>query len=119
LSDKIHCFTKCCQNISRRLERHGPSCSEVGARQHKAAHRDKTAPAFIIIISHITSTMTITFESIQRAADGLKASLPNDFVPKIGIIGGSGLSALEKAIEGDRHEISYEQIDGFPVSTGQ
>jgi purine-nucleoside phosphorylase len=63
--------------------------------------------------------MTITFESIQRAADGLKASLPTDFVPKIGIIGGSGLSALEKAIEGDRHEISYEQIDGFPVSTGQ
>jgi purine-nucleoside phosphorylase len=49
----------------------------------------------------------------------LKASLPTDFVPKIGIIGGSGLSALEKAIEGERHEISYEQIHGFPVSTGQ
>jgi purine-nucleoside phosphorylase len=63
--------------------------------------------------------MAITFESIQQAVDGLKASLPADFVPKIGIIGGSGLSALERAIEGDRHEISYERIHGFPISTGQ
>jgi hypothetical protein len=108
-------------NISHRRECHGPSSSEVvqGARHEAANTKDKGLPAFIIIISHITFSMAITFESIQRAVNGLKASLPVDFVPKIGIIGGSGLSALEKAIEGDRHEISYEQIHGFPVSTGQ
>jgi hypothetical protein len=110
--------TKCSDSpsavkISARLC-HGPPSSEV-----VQGCKHKKFPAFIIIISHITSSMAITFESIQRAVDGLKASLPVDFVPKIGIIGGSGLSALEKAIEGDRHEISYEQIHGFPVSTGQ
>jgi purine-nucleoside phosphorylase len=63
--------------------------------------------------------MAITIESIRDAADGLKALLPADFKPEIGIIGGSGLSALEEAVEEPRWEVPYGKIKGFPVSTGK
>jgi purine-nucleoside phosphorylase len=62
--------------------------------------------------------MAVTIESIREAADGLKAILPEDFKPEIGIIGGSGLSALEHAVEEPRWEVPYGKIKGFPVSTG-
>jgi purine-nucleoside phosphorylase len=63
--------------------------------------------------------MAFTIESIREAADGLKAILPEDFRPEIGIIGGSGLSALEDAVEGPRWDVPYGKIKGFPVSTGK
>jgi purine-nucleoside phosphorylase len=63
--------------------------------------------------------MAITIESIQEAADGLKAILPEDFRPEIGIIGGSGLSALEHAVDEPKWEVPYGKIKGFPVSTGK
>jgi hypothetical protein len=63
--------------------------------------------------------MAITIESIREAADSLKALLPADFRPEIGIIGGSGLSALEDAVEEPRWEVPYGKIKGFPVSTGK
>jgi hypothetical protein len=78
----------------------------------KKDHR--RAPKYIIIF-----TMAVTFDSIKQAVGGLKALLPEGFVPQFGIIGGSGLSALETAIEGPRTEVPYEQIQGFPISTGQ
>lgn len=61
--------------------------------------------------------MAITIESIRDAVGGLKALLPEDFRPEIGIIGGSGLSALEEAVEEPRWEVPYGKIKGFPVST--
>jgi len=63
--------------------------------------------------------MECSYESIKQAVVGLKAVLPAGFVPQFGIIGGSGLSVLEKAIGGQRHEIPYDQIKGFPISTGR
>ena len=51
--------------------------------------------------------MAITIESIRDAADGLKALLPADFRPEIGIIGGSGLAALKEAVEEPRWEVPY------------
>jgi len=58
-------------------------------------------------------------ESITEAVEGLQAVLPKDFIPYVGIISGSGLSALEAAIEEPRQEVPYEGIKGFPVSTGE
>jgi purine-nucleoside phosphorylase len=63
--------------------------------------------------------MAITIESIRDAVGGLKALLPEDFRPEIGIIGGSGLSALEEAVEEPRWDVPYGKIKGFPVSTGK
>lgn len=63
--------------------------------------------------------MGFSYESVKEAVDGLKAILPAGFVPQFGIIGGSGLSALEKAIEGPRQEVPYGQVKGFPISTGK
>ena len=62
--------------------------------------------------------MAVTFEDVKQAADALTALLPEGFVPQFGIIGGSGLSALEQAIAGPRTEVPYGQIQGFPISTG-
>ncbi|KAE9374883.1 purine nucleoside phosphorylase I, inosine and guanosine-specific [Stipitochalara longipes BDJ] len=61
--------------------------------------------------------MAITIESIKEAVEGLKSLLPVDFKPEIGIIGGSGLSALEDAVLEPRWEVPYGKIKGFPVST--
>jgi purine nucleoside phosphorylase len=67
--------------------------------------------------------MSNTFEAIRDAADGLKSFLPKGFEPYIGIICGSGLSGIAEAIEaidgGVRDEISYSEIKGFPISTGE
>ncbi len=63
--------------------------------------------------------MAITVESIREAADGLISFLPADFRPEMGIIGGSGLSALEDAVEEPRWEVPYCKIKGFPISTGK
>lgn len=61
--------------------------------------------------------MATTIESIREAVAGLKNLLPADFKPEIGIIGGSGLSALEDAVEQPKWEVPYGKIKGFPVST--
>jgi len=62
--------------------------------------------------------MAITMENIQAAVEGLKSLLPASFKPSIGIIGGSGLAALEEAVLEPRWEVPYGKIQGFPVSTG-
>lgn len=63
--------------------------------------------------------MAITIEGIKEAAAGLQSLLPKDFKPEIGIIGGSGLSALEDAVREPRWEVPYRKIQGFPVSTSK
>jgi hypothetical protein len=63
--------------------------------------------------------MAITMQSIKEAVEVLKSLLPADFKPEIGIIGGSGLSALEDAVMEPRWEVPYGKIKGFPVSTGK
>ena len=57
-------------------------------------------------------------EAIQKAADRLKALLPEDWKPEIGIVGGSGLAKLEEAVLEPRWEVGYGEVEGFPVSTG-
>jgi len=61
----------------------------------------------------------VTYQSITEAVASLKALLPDGFKPAFGIIGGSGLSALEQAIQEPRTEVSYGLVKGFPVSTGR
>lgn len=63
--------------------------------------------------------MAITLKDITQAVDKLRSLLPEGFTPKVGIIGGSGLSALHEAIQEPRTEVSYAEIQGFPVSTGE
>lgn len=68
--------------------------------------------------------MDITYESIQEAASALRKFLPEGFAPQVGIICGSGLSAIADAVspivvDGVRDEISYRDIKGFPVSGGK
>lgn len=58
-------------------------------------------------------------DQIREAVEHLKSVIPDGLIPEIGIIGGSGLAALESAIKGERCKVSYEQIKGFPVSTGK
>jgi purine nucleoside phosphorylase len=62
--------------------------------------------------------MAVTVAQIETAYEKLITLIPKGFRPKVAIIGGSGLAALEKAIEGERMEVGYEKIPGFPVSTG-
>lgn len=62
--------------------------------------------------------MAITLAQIEKAHETLITFIPKGFRPRVAIIGGSGLAALEKAIEGERTEVGYEKIPGFPVSTG-
>ena len=61
---------------------------------------------------------SVSYQDITEAVVSLKALLPQGFTPAFGIIGGSGLSALEQAIQEPRVEVSYGLIKGFPVSTG-
>jgi purine nucleoside phosphorylase len=60
-----------------------------------------------------------SFENFSEAAEGLKKLLPEVFTPEIGIICGSGLSGLQQAVTGPRIEVPYNEIKGFPVSTGE
>jgi purine nucleoside phosphorylase len=59
------------------------------------------------------------YESFVEAAEVLRKRLPEDFVPKIAIICGSGLSGVQEAVTGPRVEVPYSEIKGFPVSTGK
>lgn len=62
--------------------------------------------------------MAVSFPDVTQAVDKLRTFLPDGFTPTIGIIGGSGLSALHEAVKEPRVEVSYADIKGFPVSTG-
>lgn len=57
--------------------------------------------------------------SLETAAV-IRKELPESLqYPKIAIVCGSGLGGLADTIESQpRHEISYGNIPGFPVSTG-
>ena len=52
----------------------------------------------------------------QKAAEYIKAQLPKDQIPKIGLILGSGLGVLADYIENPIY-ISYKDIPGFPQTT--
>ena len=66
-------------------------------------------------------TSNKTFQCYRNAAAFLKAQLEtqneNAPMPLIGIVCGSGLSGLSKALT-DTVTIKYSQIPGFPSSTG-
>lgn len=55
------------------------------------------------------------FEQIKKTADFLQSET-NNFKPEVGIILGTGLGGLVSDIEIE-HEIGYENIPAFPVST--
>jgi purine-nucleoside phosphorylase len=54
------------------------------------------------------------FERVEAAADVVRARI--GVAPELGLILGTGLGALERAIHVE-HTISYEEIPGFPLST--
>lgn len=58
--------------------------------------------------------MSEIYEKLQKSLDSIRKV--TDFVPEIGITLGSGLGGLSEKIE-KVCEISYKDIDGFPVST--
>lgn len=55
------------------------------------------------------------FNKIKESADFIKKAT-NDFSPEIGVILGTGLGGLVKEIE-IQHELNYEDLPSFPVST--
>ncbi|ORX79027.1 inosine guanosine and [Basidiobolus meristosporus CBS 931.73] len=59
---------------------------------------------------------TYTDNDIYLAADFLKANVPAELYPKVGVICGSGLGGLAGSLE-NTVEFKYEEIPGFPVST--
>lgn len=59
------------------------------------------------------------YEDFVESAEAIKKLLPADFVPEIGVICGSGLSGIQQAVTGPRVEVPYNEIKGFPVSTGR
>ena len=61
--------------------------------------------------------MMITEAQIITAADFVRAKLPGAFVPRIGIVCGSGLGGLGAEVQ-NAVTISYQDIPEFPVSTG-
>ena len=58
--------------------------------------------------------MSEVFEKLKKSLDSIRKV--TDFVPEIGITLGSGLGGLSEKIE-KVCEISYKDIEGFPVST--
>lgn len=60
-----------------------------------------------------------SYENFVESAEAIKKLLPADFVPEIGVICGSGLSGIQQAVTGPRVEVPYNEIKGFPVSTGR
>ena len=65
-----------------------------------------------LLFCHLSS---VTFEEIQQIADHILAKVKCR--PKLGIICGSGLGKLADMVE-DKEVIPYNEIPGFPVSTG-
>ena len=55
-------------------------------------------------------------KKVQICSDALKALLPQDFSPKVGLVLGTGLGNLVKSLEESSH-ISYEKLPDFPRST--
>lgn len=68
------------------------------------------------------ATTSVTLDVIEQVVDYVEGILPRGFIPKIGIIGGSGLSGLNEAFHGDKYEISYaeikEAVKEFPITNG-
>lgn len=60
--------------------------------------------------------MSFEFEAVQQAVTVVRAHLPENFVPKLGIVLGSGLGELGEHIE-QVANIPYKDIPGFHVST--
>jgi purine-nucleoside phosphorylase len=55
-------------------------------------------------------------EKVQNCADTLKSLLPQGFIPKVGIVLGTGLGGTADLLEGPV-TVPYEKIPGFPRST--
>jgi len=58
--------------------------------------------------------MNLVYEKVEKCFEVLKSK--TDFVPQVGIILGSGLGDFANHIRVEA-EVSYSDIDGFPVST--
>ncbi len=57
-------------------------------------------------------------DEIQEVIFAIRSK--TSFVPKLGIICGSGLGGLADQLDGDTKKvISYKDIDGFPECTGE
>ena len=100
------------QNISR------PRASLTRLTKH-TPHQASPPLSFTTQRTTIVYIMHYKFKDFQEAAEGLKKLLPEDFIPEVGIICGSGLSGLQEAVTGLRIEVPYSDIKGFPISTGQ
>ncbi len=55
-------------------------------------------------------------KKVQICSDTLKSLLPQGFLPKVGLVLGTGLGSLAKSLEESVH-ISYEKLPEFPRST--
>ncbi|MCA1989905.1 MAG: purine-nucleoside phosphorylase, partial [Desulfarculus sp.] len=55
---------------------------------------------------------------VQGAAQAIRGRLPKDFVPRVGLTLGTGLSGLAEAIA-PLARIPYAEIPGLPLSTVQ
>ena len=58
----------------------------------------------------------MSFDDVQQAVDVIRRQLPADFIPKLGIILGSGLGQLADDVE-KVAVIPYYDIPGFHMST--
>ncbi len=72
---------------------------------------DKTWPLDALTLS----------KAIANATTILQKALPSDWqgYPIFGVVGGSGLNALEEAFDTKVLEVPYNEIEGFPVSKGE
>ena len=58
----------------------------------------------------------MTWDAINSAADTIRARLPEDLRPSLGLVLGSGLGAFADTLE-DAVRVPYQDLQGFPVST--
>jgi purine-nucleoside phosphorylase len=71
-------------------------------------------------MDQISAPMTNLYKRSTATADLLRSILPEELKhPKIAIVCGSGLGGLAETIDSSpKVELPYEQVPGFPVSTG-
>lgn len=65
------------------------------------------------IVKHVSET-SYSFEALQESAQYLLERVP--FIPKIGIICGSGMGSIADSLT-EKQSFPYEEIPHFPVST--
>lgn len=56
------------------------------------------------------------FKKVQICAEAIREHFPSGFVPRVGVVLGTGLGGLASALK-EPNTISFEQIPGFPRAT--